>query len=270
MFTKALENWQNWNLPKPQLIKQFNNGLNHHTGLIQSDNKLYVLKVFEHSAQQAIHAQQWAARLGIAPAIHFFDDNTLVMDYVEGDNSNARQNLNKLANSLSLLHSASFTETERFDLLSFCQLYLASADNELQQMHDRLLPALDSFVNDPTPWCFCHNDLVVDNCLFNSLDINAAILIDWEYAQYHNPWFDLAAVIYYFKLTEQQAADFLENYQTGWSVYQTKSIFYASQIALLWGDVLWHAAKFGPTYRPKLQQKLDDLERLLLGFRLSH
>lgn len=269
MLAKALENWQSWGLAEPHLIKQFNNGLNHHAGLIQSDNKLYVLKVFEHSAQQAIQAQQWAAQLDIAPAIHFFDDSTLIMDYVESTDTNNDDKHLTLANTLSRLHSASVQQTEPFDLLNFCQLYLASADNELQKKHDRLLPILNTFINDATPWCFCHNDLVVDNCLFYSRSYQTATLIDWEYAQYHNPWFDLAAIVYYFKLSEQQAADFLEHYQAGWSTHQNKPIFYASQISLLWGDVLWHAAKFGSAYKPQLQKKLSDIEKLLLGFNLS-
>lgn len=269
MLQNALKQWQSWNLfiEEPNLIKLFNDGLNHHTALIQSDQQAYVLKVFEHSAKQAIEAQLWAEKIGITPAIHYFDDTTLVMNYVP----NNAPDYDALAKSLSALHSQNYTaknQSDYFDLLQFCQNYLVSVDQDMHKMHSRLLPALQFFINDPTPWCFCHNDLVVENCIFNDSvhSNNKAIFIDWEYAQMHNPWFDLAAAIYYFKLSEQQSAVFLEQYQSGWSQKISTPIYTSSQIALIWGDVLWHLAKFGPEYKAQLSKKLLDLKSLAEQF----
>ena len=115
------------------------------------------------------------------------------------------------------------------------------------------------FLNDETQWCLCHNDLVQDNCFIVK---QRSLFIDWEYSQRNNPWFDLAAIIYYFQLDIRQSMFFLNAYRPTWESKVTKSIYYTSQCALLWADILWHLARSNGEAWPHLENKMDDLKSL--------
>lgn len=259
---------------KPEFQKVFEDGLNHDVALInggfQGIKKQHVLKCFSAPHSSAINSQDWASKLGVAPDIHYADpDSTYcVMDYLKADSispeSLSSKDLSAIAQALNGVHSAPIPEfattTGIFDLLKFCGAYLQTAGERAQTLHQQIITPLNSFVNDTTPMSFCHNDLVVGNCFVVN---GQAQFIDWEYAQLHNPWFDLAAIIYYLQLDNKQAAAFLDNYEAGWSVFVGTSVFYTSQLSLLWADMLWHLAKFGPDFWPRLEVKLNDLEQLL-------
>jgi thiamine kinase-like enzyme len=110
------------------------------------------------------------------------------------------------------------------------------------------------FEHDNTAWCVCHNDLVAANCFVIE---QQAQFIDWEYARRHNPWFDLAAIVVYLRLDDRQANWFLQHYRGDWSACKDEPIYHAAQCALLWGDILWHLARFGESFWPELRQKLQ-------------
>ncbi len=277
----ALLEWKSWRIDqkpinsKPSVIKQFTDGLNHDVALIRCDGEELVLKVFESPNPTAIKAQVWAAHLNCAPRMLFCADDFsyCVMAKASGESimpdTIERSQLSSIAKSLFSIHNAprpEFTQDDDvFNIIEFCDEYLLSAnnlssDNKATELHKQVKPFLQTFISDPTHQCFCHNDLVVANCFF---DQGHATFIDWEYAQVHNPWFDLAAIIYYNQLDQKQAMFFLDQYQTNWSDKVGTLIFYTSQLALLWGDMLWHLAKFGEDYWQNLEQKHADLNRLI-------
>lgn len=260
MLNTQLKGWRKWGLlEKPELVKTFNAGKNHHTALIKSGTSHYVVKVFEHSFEHAISAQRWAAEQGLAPAIIYAQDSLALMDYIESEDHDSHQALASLAGALHTLHNATAAKLADFDMLAFCNDYLENAPQGVRADHLNLRPALDIFLNDSTPWVVCHNDLVRENCLFAS---HRAWFIDWEYALLNNPWFDLAAVILYFNLDLKQAEDFLERYTIGWGSHVGKPIYYAAQLCLLWADLLWHIDKFGHQYQTKNAHRFDKLRGL--------
>jgi len=269
MLAKYLNSWRDWGLTeRPQLLKTFTDGENHLTGLIQSSGRDYVLKVFSHSFDQAIGAQQWASTAVLAPLIIYAKDNVAVFEY-ESDNRNHDQNqpiksadIKKLSAALTELHERPFVSVEHlgnFDLLAFCDRYLINANALTMNWHQALMPALEIFVNDPTPWCFCHNDLVKENYLIQPLRV---LFIDWEFAQRHNPWFDVAAVLHYLALDKNQSTMLLEHYRDGWQCKMQDPIFYASQIAVLWTDLLWHLSRNGMDYRSENEYRFKQLSEL--------
>ena len=260
MLNSALEHWQDWGFSsKPILLNTFKQGQNHCTGLIEVVNKRFVLKVFQHSYKRTINAERWANTLDLSPKIVYAANNIQILDYID-DQGFSDDTLSTLANAIQSMHSASHTSNNKFDLLAFANDYLHEADAITQAWHQQLLPLLNEFLADPTLWAFCHNDLVVENCLFSPQ--GNAVIIDWEFAQPNNPWFDLAAVILYFKLNKTQAKDFLDNYQTGWSNKIGERIFISSQIAVLWLDLLWNLKRHGVSYRAKNQSRFLKLMAL--------
>lgn len=260
-----LKDWTDWGMPgQPCVLQTFTAGQNHTTALVQADGQKWVVKLFSHSFHPASTAQQWAAELGIAPTMEIIDQNVALMPYIESIpfyRSTPNQ-LSQLAHALSRLHNTENSTLPRFDLLSFCAQYLQDCDTKTRQQHSDLLPALDLFINDATDWCACHNDLVQSNCLFTTQQV---WLIDWEYAMHHNPWFDLAAILLYFELDTDSARRFLAAYRDDWSALTDSPIFYAAQIALLWGDLLWHMAKYGHDYRQQNPHRFAQLNRLSIS-----
>lgn len=263
MLKETLEHWADWGLPsKPQLVEAFPTGQNHHTGLISVGRQHYVLKVFTHSFEHAIAAENLASGLRVSPKLLYANNNVALFDYIQKQDT-PEITLVELAQTLSKVHKQDASSLGKFDLLRFCNNYLSEADDVTHAWHQALLPALTSFINDSTPWCFCHNDLVQENCLV----ADKLYLIDWEFAQQHNPWFDLAAIVIYFKLNDEEAGDFLNLYHAGWHQKSQDPIFYTSQVALLWTDLLWNINKFGNHYRGENPQRFEKLR--LLASKLS-
>lgn len=257
----------------PKLIRTFSAGLNHTTALINAHQRYAVIKLFSRPVEREIVVQKWAAELGIAPQLLFVDKRQryIVMDYAKSNISDkggvSNSDLRALAHSLKKVHSADGGPiSERgFDILRFCETYLGAAGQKAQQLHKEVVGAIIEFQHDTTPWCFCHNDLVAANCLLmaDSGHGSKAMFIDWEYADRHNPWFDLAALIYYQNLSDEQVALLLGHYNHGWPQKDQQRIILASQIALLWGDILWHLDKFGEAHWVQLSTKEQDLNRLV-------
>ena len=266
--TDLTADWQRWGLlAKPQIVEQFTAGQNHRTLLLKSADEFWVLKQFAHSFDVAVSAQRWAANLELAPEIRYAKGNLALMAYQESIVF-SDQHLSLLGKALRKLHAAPTPTTfARFDLLEFCQQYLSSLDGSLSKkaasIHADLMVGLDYFTQDPTPWCVCHNDLVTSNCLFEP---DRVWFIDWEYAMLHNPWFDLAAIVVYFELDAQTSQRFLAHYAPGWESKLETPIFLASQIALLWGDLLWHLSKYGADYLDANQARFDQLARVNARF----
>jgi hypothetical protein len=265
MLEKALIDWRDWGfMSKPSLLQVFSQGQNHHTGLIEVDGQRYVLKVLGHSFERVIKSELWANERGFSPKIIYAANNIQVLEYID-DQGFSPAKLTPLASTLRSLHSVVGPHDIRFDLMAFANEYLPresinSIDISVRTWHQTLLPVLNEFINDPTPWVFCHNDLVKENCLFDAQ--KNPVIIDWEYAEQHNPWFDLATIVLHFELSQTQAIVFLESYQHGWSRQAFERIFISSQIAVLWIDLLWHLNKFGRNYRSENPKRFAKLQLL--------
>jgi len=160
MLIDALKNWAELGLAEqPILLKEFSDGLNHQCGLIESGEQKFVAKFFQHSFNKCLRAEYFASEAGVAPQIFSAANNLSIYQYILG---------------LSLDH------------------YLEDAPDSMISWHTLLTPLINEFCQDPTPLVFCHNDLVKENCLF---DAQQAWLIDWEFAQLNNPWFDLGSIV---------------------------------------------------------------------------
>ncbi|MBL4672297.1 MAG: phosphotransferase [Arenicella sp.] len=261
MLNQALTKWSDWGLAeKPTLVRVLEDGQNHHTGLIQAGDKKLVLKVFKHSFNRTIEAEYWASELLISPRLYMAANNTALYEFIDDQGYNPKR-LKDLADTLSLAHQGDQKRFSEFDLIGFCDSYLVTAEAEIHQWHAALMPALLEFTQDQTPSTYCHNDLVVENCLFTN---NSVLLIDWEFAQTNNPWFDLGAIIYYFNLTKSQTKKFLASYQHGWESKVDRRILYTSQVAVLWCDLLWSMHVMGNEYQNKHADRFEQLRGLAL------
>lgn len=135
------------------------------------------LALFDYWPGEVYNGQDWLRVLGLLVEVH---QNTLV-DSKEKDNWSI--DVVELLKSIKL--------QERF----YSEFDVA-----------RLISALSTY---PRFSAYCHNDLVRDNILSNGSEIR---LIDFEYAGWHDAYFDLAALTVTFKLDECQAELMLVEY----------------------------------------------------------
>jgi thiamine kinase-like enzyme len=266
MLNHALKNWTDWGLvEKPTLVRIFRDGQNHHTGLIEASDQKLVLKVFKHSFNRTIKAEYWASELSLSPPLLMAANNTALYQFID-DQGYTPERLKNLANTLQHTHSDYVNNGRDFDLIGYCNSYLVSADAEMQNWHALLMPTLVEFSQDQTPKAYCHNDLVVENCLFTK---DSALLIDWEFAQQNNPWFDLGAIIYYFGLNKSESLEFLACYQPGWEKKIEQRIYYTSQISVLWCDLLWNMHTAGNQYKTKHADRFQQLIDMALKLNIA-
>lgn len=256
----ALEQWRDWPISQqPEFVKSFDAGFSHKTCLLKADNHLLVLKLFEQSHAPAINIQQWAAKHSLAPKILYFDNgySYCLMEYCNGGQS---KNVDALASKLKQLHIQAvpsvFSERGPLNLAAVQQRYLVNANKEAIDVHQQLQPLLELFFNDSSTLCCCHNDLVAENYMEQN---NQPILIDWEYAQLNNPWFDIASAFYYFKLDAAARIRFMHAYDKTLVEKLDQPIVTAALCTVVWTDILWHLDRDEGKKWSQLKQTLDQL-----------
>ena len=260
----------------------FEDGSSHDTALFCSTETRFVLKSFQGRDQlsrQAIHAQVIASSSKLSPKVLYgnVEEGILICEFIStpalGQVPEAKRTNTQLlciADALSALHkleiNADIKALGHFDMVRFCSLYVDTASDGIKRQHELLLPTLIEFQKSTTR-VFCHNDLVADNifCLENAHSKNAppktnsAVFIDWEYAQLNDPWFDLAAVVFYLGLNQNSTELFLNQYflKNPDTKHNHPQRLLEATTVLLWGDVLWHLHNFGNDYQPKLSHKIE-------------
>lgn len=256
MLIDALKSWAELGLPeKPVLLKEFGDGLNHHCGLIESGKQKYVAKLFQHSFNKSLRAECLASEAGIAPQIFSAADNLSVSQYIS-DSGFSDERLIELCQAIKNAHNINQEDTELFNLGLSLDRYLESAPDSMKSWHTLLTPLISEFSQDPTPPVYCHNDLVKENCLF---DAQQVWLIDWEFAQLNNPWFDLGSIILYFKLDPPKTNKFLTHYFGHKKFDASSRITQLAQLCVLWCDLLWQISKHGHAYIVEAQERFDEL-----------
>ena len=275
----VIANWQTLPITEPPtFVKTFNEGLNHQTHLISSGHKQYVLKLFSEPNYLAIQSQKLAASHQLAPEILYVNrtNDIALMEYINQQtikHTVDNKNLMALGNALKDLHLLPKNSVDNtlnnFNLLKYCDLYLArinSNHTQIKSKHNELLPIIDVFLNDDTVWQVCHNDLVKENCFIMP---NGIKFIDWEYTQINNPWFDLATLIYSLKLDQKQTTKFIQAYDQQWQTIINTPFYFSALISMLWCDTLWHLAQ-GRSFKPShLNDKFSDLQNLQDQFNSS-
>ena len=100
--------------------------------------------------------------------------------------------LELVAKTLHKLHRAKLQSGVSFDLFNRLLFYKSQCLDFVDTVYERkTISAVKRFYENE-PFVLCHNDVVNGNLLFRSRKV---YLIDYEYAAYNNPLFDLASYI---------------------------------------------------------------------------
>ncbi|MEL0648693.1 phosphotransferase [Pseudoalteromonas agarivorans] len=197
------------------------NGFSNDNFLIRTQQSAYLLKHYKTNWPTiGLQAQQALSKQFICPKPIWTDkdSNYAAFNYIEGEiaQKHIQQNL---ISKLAKVHVHPIKTPQMniaLELLNYqhCDIY---KDSQLQ-----IEQALKSIAKMPYSEGFCHNDLVKDNIIVNA---SGMYLIDFEYAQTNDVYFDLAALAVSFNLNAQSRGALLNSYK---ACLEKKDGFYFS------------------------------------------
>lgn len=197
-----------------------------------------------------LQASRAAAKVGLSPAVVHQVPGILVLDFIEGKTlaeEDVRQDV-YLQQIVPILHTChrELTQHVRGPALIFWVFhvirdYLATLENDGSRMRD-VLPslreksaALETAVGS-IDLVYGHNDLLAANFID---DGKRLWLIDWDYAGYNSPLFDLANLASNNGLSPEQEHWLLDQYFNAASPDTTRHAFDAMKCASLLRETLW-------------------------------
>lgn len=168
--------------------------------------------------QRTISCIELSAKMRLSPKLYYAsaEDGIVIMDYIEPKLLSWKELtdhkiLKELALTLQKLHGGcQFPEfVTVFDVRRMFERALGDHKPKFLEELDASLAGIEALLKDNKVECPCHNDLKLDNLLFDGKQF---WLVDWEGASQGNPLFDIATVITFFAMTRDQENYFLESY----------------------------------------------------------
>ena len=195
----------------------------------------------ERAASRAAHAA------GISPAVMYADQGVMVLQYIEGktyEAADVRNNLSRVVDLLKRTHQNMAAHLEGavltfwvFHILRGYFSNLRQSQSPRQSLLASLVPCaanLEAAVG-AMPLVFSHNDLLAANFLD---DGKRLWLIDWDYAGYNSPLFDLGGLASNNEFDDGLTATLLEHYFGRVDDALLKQ-FHAMKCASLLRETMW-------------------------------
>jgi len=234
------------------------NGLSNDNFLIRTDTQSYLLKCYQsYWPEVALQAQCELSKQQVCPAPIWLDkqNKRAAFNYIEGEVAESYLAMPLLA-KLVKVH-AHTTDTQTMNIALELQAYRhLLVFKEFDKHIDKVL---ESIANMPIEHGFCHNDLVKENIVVNPQGV---YLIDFEYAQKNDVYFDLAALAVSFNLDSATKHALLKSYQA----YTPSEQFYLSmhklecyQIVYLLLCIGWYEQRAINNKVVVLRAQLDEL-----------
>ncbi|OCQ18174.1 hypothetical protein A7985_24850 [Pseudoalteromonas luteoviolacea] len=194
--------------PNQQISKarKLKKGFSNHNYYFEHGADKRLLKLFAGDVPvTALQVQQQLAELGSAQSVIYVDEQekVAVLEYLTATSYDADVS-KELIRALATIHRCNVPKTANLDLAH--SLIEAAAFMQLDNLANDLIQQLSHW---PSDIRYCHNDLVKDNVLETCKGV---YIIDFEYAQHNDLYFDLAALCCSFSLNSQQKQALLDDY----------------------------------------------------------
>ena len=228
-------------------------GMTNHNYLVNDHTQRYVVRLGddiplhgiwrfnERAASRAAHAA------GISPAVMYADQGVIVLQYIEGktyEAADVRNNLSRVVDLLKRTHQNMAAHLEGAVLTFWVFHILRGYFSNLRQSQSPRRSLLASLVPcaanleaavGAMPVVFSHNDLLAANFLD---DGKRLWLIDWDYAGYNSPLFDLGGLASNNEFDDGLTATLLEHYFDRVDDALLKQ-FHAMKCASLLRETMW-------------------------------
>ena len=214
--------WQN-----KIIISKIDGGITNQNFLVTDSNKKYFVRVGEDipehlvSRSNELNSSIAAASLGIAPEVIYNNENLQVIKFIESKTLNDKDVKEKIEDIILLIRKVHKEIPKKLNGQSFIfwvfhvirhySNYLENNKSKYSSMLSDLLIKSQILEEKSSPYeiVFGHNDLLPANFLD---DGNRLWLIDWEYAGYNTPLFDLGGLSSNNNFNPKEEIFLLENY----------------------------------------------------------
>tara|TARA_Y100000590_G_scaffold116045_1_gene132442 strand:+ start:1 stop:870 length:870 start_codon:yes stop_codon:yes gene_type:complete len=208
-------------------IKTLDGGITNENFLVEEDNKKYVVRlgndIPEHlvSRSNELIVSKAASNAGISPKVIYHSHGILVLDYIKSitlSSEGVRKNIKSIIPLIKKIHHEIpknlYGQSVIFWVFHVVRNYVKFL-NENKSLHIKILSDLISkselLEKNSSPYeiVFGHNDLLPANFLDDGSKI---WIIDWEYAGYNTPLFDLGGLSSNNDFSYKEEIYLLENY----------------------------------------------------------
>ena len=208
-------------------ITRVDGGITNQNFLITDSNKKYFVRVGEDipehlvSRSNELNSSIAAASLGIAPEVIYNNENLQVIKFIESKTLNDKDVKEKIEDIILLIRKVHKEIPKKLNGQSFIfwvfhvirhySNYLENNKSKYSSMLSDLLTKSQILEEKSSPYeiVFGHNDLLAANFLD---DGKRLWLIDWEYAGYNTPLFDLGGLSSNNNFNHKEEIFLLENY----------------------------------------------------------
>lgn len=220
----ALPIWSNRVDPVP-----LTGGLSNHNFKVEDRGRRYVVRVGDdlpvHGVVRAneIAASRAAHRAGVSPAVVHAEPGILVLDFIEGRTFSGEDvrnpaNLERLVEVVRRCHRDVQNHLRGAAAMFWVFHVIRDYGHTLREGNSRHLPMLPELlaraerfeaVTGPIDVVFGHNDMLPANFIDDGKRI---WVVDWEYAGFNTPLFDLGGLVSNSELSREQADQVLALY----------------------------------------------------------
>ena len=208
-------------------ISKIEGGLTNQNFLIQDNQKKFVVRLGEDipehliSRSNEIIASKAAAEFNIGPKVVYNSKGILVLKYIESIALSAENVKDKIDTIIPLIKKIHFEMPKKiigqslifwvFHVIRNYENYLKNKKSPYTKLLPELLHKCEILEKKSSPYeiVFGHNDLLPANFLD---DGSRLWVIDWEYAGFNTPLFDLGGLASNNNFSQKQEIYLLENY----------------------------------------------------------
>ena len=246
---RSLKIWKN-----DILIKPVDGGLTNQNFLVRDGEKKYFARIGKDIEEHLIFrtneisASKAASLAGIAPKLIFAGDGIIIFEYIKSTTYNSElviQNLDKIIKLIKNIHNKipNFISGDPplFWVFHVVKNYINFLKNNNSSYINLLNELLDKSYElnklaSPYDIVFCHNDFLPANFIENNSKI---WVVDWEYAGFNTPLFDLGGLASNNNFTNEQEIYLLENYNQNKVNDAYLAKYFAIKCASLLRETMW-------------------------------
>ena len=208
-------------------IKTIDGGITNQNFLVEEDNKKFVVRlgndIPEHlvSRSNELAVSIAASEVGISPSVIYHEKGLLILEYIESitlSSEMVRKNINDIIPLIKKIHyevpKKLYGQSLIFWVFHVIRNYakfLKTKESHHAKLLTKLLSQSELLEKASAPYeiIFGHNDLLPGNFLD---DGSRLWIIDWEYAGFNSPLFDLGGLASNNEFTLEEEIFLLENY----------------------------------------------------------
>lgn len=285
MNKKILEKINSLNITKKTKLE---GGVTNNTYLLETPKGNFILRVAGFNTEDYIDRRaeifnlKIAEKHGITPKIYEESQGTILMEYLEHDielDKNVIKDkiiFNKILQKLYMLHNLNESFYSSFDIKNYIVLYqkkIIALNESFPEELMKAKPILDDCVSKlyqkyEPKLVPCHIDPKINNFILHK---DKVYLIDWEYSNMADVYFDLANFTLTNELNESEENYFLHAYSeiSGKNIIKEKYLLYKICTDYLW--CFWHLIKLYQNenvkynegkWRERLYRALDNYRKL--------